>query len=132
MNIKTRLSFQFTIIVAGILLFFSALVYYFSYSTHHTRFADSLTQRAKNTGILLMTIPEVDSVLLRKIHLSTLSSDKEEIAVTDSSLNLIYSYNRQLLTADVFRANSGTGDIIRFSIAKKDGICYKYRINNRR
>ena len=30
MNIKTRLSFQFTLIVVGILLFFSILVYYFS------------------------------------------------------------------------------------------------------
>lgn len=131
MNIKTRLSFQFTIIVAGILLFFSALVYYFSYSSQRTRFADSLTKRAKNTGILLMSIPEVDSVLLRKIHLSTLSYENEEIAVTDSSLNLIYNYNIQLLTNDVFRANSGTSDIIRFSIAKRDGICYKYRINNK-
>ena len=131
MNIKTRLSFQFTIIVAGILLFFSALVYYFSYSTQRTRFADSLTKRAKNTGILLMSIPEVDSGLLRKIHHSTLSWEKEEIVVTDSAFNLIYNYNTQLLIGDVFRINSGTEDITRFSIAKKDGICYKYRINDK-
>ncbi len=130
MKIKTKLSFQFMLIVAGILLFFSALVYYFTYTTQHARFAENLTKRAKNTGILLINIPEVDSVLLKKIQQSTLSYEKEEIAVTDTTFNLIYSINLQYLTDEVFRQNPGNGEINRFSIHEKDGICYKHRFND--
>ncbi len=130
MKIKTKLSFQFMLIVAGILLFFSASVYYFSFITQHNKFADNLTKRAMNTAILLINIPEVDSVLLKKIHQSTLSNEMEEIAVTDSAFNLIYNYNIKYLTENVLKQNSDKGDIISFSIAKMDGICYKHRFEN--
>jgi signal transduction histidine kinase len=131
MNIKTKLAFQFMLIVAVILLFFSALVYYSSYTSQHDRFTENLTQRAKNTGILLINIPEVDSVLLRKIHLMTLSNEEEEIAVTDSTFHLLYNNNMQYLNDKVFRQNTGRNDVSSFKIAEKDGICFKHRLNNR-
>jgi hypothetical protein len=68
MNIKTRLSFQFTLIVTGILLFFSILVYYFSFFSQLNKFRDNLLDGAKNTAILLINVAEVDSSLLKKIH----------------------------------------------------------------
>src|SRR5665811_2001996 len=101
MNIKAKLSYQFTIIVVVILLFFSVLVYYFSYNTQHSRFADNLAKRAKNTAILLINIHEVDSVLLKKIQQSTFSYNEEEIVVVDSELNILYSHNKEYLTKDV-------------------------------
>lgn len=131
MDIKTRLSFQFTLIVAGILLFFSALVYYFSYSSQINKFRENLLSSAKNTAILLINVTEVDSSLLKKIHHSTISWENEEIALTDSAHNMIYSNNIQYLSDKEIRLNSRNENINYFSIAEKDGVCYKHKFKNR-
>jgi signal transduction histidine kinase len=131
MNIKTRLSFQFTLIVAGILLFFSMLVYYFSYTSQVKKFRDDLLDSAKNTAILLINVSEVDSTLLKKIHQSTISWEKEEIALTDSAFNLVYGNNIQYLSDMVMRINSTNRNINFFSIREKDGVCYKHIFNNK-
>jgi signal transduction histidine kinase len=131
MNIKTRLSFQFTLIAAGILMFFSVLVYYFSYSSQLTKFRNELLDGAKNTAILLINVVEVDSSLLKKIHQSTISWEKEEIALTDSAFNLIYGNNIQYLSDKAMRTNTNGGDINFFSMGEKDGVCYKHNYNNR-
>jgi signal transduction histidine kinase len=131
MNIKTRLSFQFTLIVAGILVFFSLLVYYFSYSSQLAKFRENLLDSAKNTAILLINVVEVDSTLLKKIHQSTISWEKEEIALTDSAFNLIYSNNIQYISDKIIRTNSNNGNVSFYSIAEKDGVCYKHQLNNK-
>ncbi len=131
MNIKTRLSFQFTLIVAGILLFFSILVYYFSYSSQLTKFRENLLDVAKNTAILLINVVEVDSSLLKKIHQSTISWEKEEIALTDSAFNLVYGNKIQYLSDQIMRINSKDGIVNFFSIGEKDGVRYKHTFNNR-
>jgi len=131
MNIKTRLSLQFTLIVAGILLFFSLLVYYFSYTSQLIKFRENLLDGAKNTAILLINVVEVDSSLLKKIHQSTISWEKEEIALTDSAFNLVYGNNIQYLSDKVMRTNSNNGNINFFTIGEKDGVCYKHNFNNR-
>lgn len=131
MNIKTRLSFQFTLIVAGILLFFSVLVYYFSYTSQLAKFRENLLDSAKNTAILLINVVEVDSSLLKKIHQSTISWEKEEITLTDSVYNLVYGNNIQYLTDKVMRINSDNDNINFFSIREKDGVCYKHSFKNR-
>jgi signal transduction histidine kinase len=131
MNIKTRLSFQFTLIVAGILVFFSLLVYYFSYSSQLAKFRENLLDSAKNTAILLINVVEVDSTLLKKIHQSTISWEKEEIALTDSAFNLIYSNNIQYLSNKVIRTNSNYGNVSYYSFAEKDGVCYKHELNGK-
>lgn len=130
MKIKAKLAFQFTLLVVGILLFFSAMLYYFSYSSQHNKFADNLTKRAKNTAILLIDLPEVDSVLLKKIQQSTFNWPKEEIFVTDSELNILFRNNTQYLSGEVINQNSDKGDNYRFSINEKDGICYKHVFKN--
>ena len=131
MNIKTRLSLQFTLIVAGILMFFSLLVYYFSYTSQLTKFRENLLDGAKNTAILLINVVEVDSSLLKKIHQSTISWEEEEIALTDSAFNLVYGNNIQYLSEKVMRTNSNNGNINYFTIGEKDGVCYKHNFNNR-
>jgi signal transduction histidine kinase len=131
MDIKTRLSFQFTLIVTGILLFFSVLVYYFSYSSQLNKFRENLFDSAKNTAVLLINVAEVDSSLLKKIHQSTISWKREEIALTDSAFNLIYGNNIQYLSDSLMRINAENGIINFFSIGEKDGVCYRHNFNNR-
>ena len=109
MNIKIRLSIQFTLIVAGILMFFSVLVYYFSYSSQLSKFREDLLDSAKNTAILLINVAEVDSSLLKKIHQSTISWQNEEIALTDSAYNIVYSNNLQYLCVRNYESTFGQG-----------------------
>lgn len=131
MNIKVRLAVQFTLIVAGILLFFSALVYYFSYSSQLAKFRQNLLDSAKNTATLFINVAEVDSSLLKKIHQSTISFEKEELVLTDSVYRFLYSYNDHLL-AEISSLDKVTqGDLNYFSIEDKDGVFYKHEFENK-
>ncbi len=132
MKIKTKLSLQFTFIVVGIILFFSFLIYYFSYTTQRTRFNETLLNTAKNTAILLINVVEVDSTLLKKIQHSTISLENEEIAISDSAGNLIYTNNLYYLTENVIRQNSDYGSTHYFSINEKNGVCYQHHLDNRK
>jgi signal transduction histidine kinase len=132
MNIKTRLSIQFTLIAAGILLFFSLLVYYFSYTSQLKKFRENLLDSARNTAILLINVAEVDSSLLKKIHQSTISRENEEIALTDSISNIIYSNNLNYLTENTLYLYSNDYKTNFFSIGNKDGVCYKHIYNSRK
>jgi len=131
MQIKTRLSFQFTLIVAGLLLFFSVLVYYFSYTSQHAKFRQNLLDSAKNTATLLINVAEVDSTLLKKIQQATISWEKEELVITDSASNLVYSNNIQYLSNINTLINFANGNLNYFSIADKEGVYYKHIYNNR-
>lgn len=131
MNIKTRLSFQFSLIVFGILLFFSTLAYYFSYSSQRSKFRENLLDRAQNTAILLINVEGIDSTLLKKIHQTTSSLAEEEIAVTDSANNLIYNNNPHYLTNRVILEKSFTSSPNFFSIGEKDGVSYNHTIKNK-
>jgi signal transduction histidine kinase len=126
MNIKTRLSLQFTLITTGILLFFSLLVYYFSYTSQLAKFRQNLLDSAKNMTTLLINVVEVDSLLLQKIQQSTISWEKEELTITDSAFNLIYENNVQYLADNKTLMNNASGDLNYFSIAGKDGVYYKH------
>src|SRR4030042_3585284 len=130
MNIKTRLAFQFTLIVAGILIFFSALVYYFSYTSQLAKFRQNLLDSAKNTATLLINVVEVDSSLLKKIQQSTILWEKEELAITDSAFNLVYSNNIQYLSNNATLVNSSNSNLNYFSVADKDGVYYKHIYDN--
>jgi signal transduction histidine kinase len=128
MNIKTRLSFQFTFIVFLILLLFSVLAYYFTYTSQRSKFHEDLLDKAKNTAILLINVAEVDSALLKKIHQSTVSFEKEEIALTDSALQVIYSNKIESLNERLIRQKAHQGDINFFSVGEKDGVCYRHKL----
>jgi signal transduction histidine kinase len=126
MNIKVRLSFQFTLIATGILLFFTVLVYYFSYTSQLSKFRQNLLIRAKNTAILLINVTEVDSSLLQKIQQSTISWDREEMAITDSLFRLIYANNIQYLTDSSLFSRYRNEGLNYFSVKDKDGVFYKH------
>ena len=130
MNIKTRLSIQFTLLVFGILVFFSVLVYYFSYTSQLSKFRDDLLVKAQNTAILLINVAEVDSTLLKKIHQTTQSLEQEEIALTDSLNKIIYSYRIHSLNDYILSHIPADPISYYFSIADKDGVSYKHIENN--
>lgn len=130
MNIKIRLALQFTLIVSCILVFFSLLVWYFSYSSQLIKFRQNLLDSAKNTATLFINVAEVDSSLLQKIQQSTISWEKEELAITDSAFNLLYRYNIQYLSDQETLVNFASGDLDYFSITGKDGIYYKHFYDN--
>ncbi len=124
MNIKARLSLQFTSIVLGILVFFSVLVYYFSFTSQRSKFRDSLLEKAQNTAILSINIQEIDSTLLKKIHQTTRSFEAEEIAITNESNKLLYSNKTNLLTPDKIISHTYNSRVAYFSIGRKDGVSY--------
>jgi signal transduction histidine kinase len=131
MKIKTKLSLQFTVIAAGILLFFSLLVYYFSYTSQVGKFRENLYERARNNAILLINVSEVDSSLLKKIHQSTVSLEKEEIAMTDSAFNPVYTNNVNYLSNKAMRAYANKTGVSFFSISEKDGVFFRHYFRNR-
>ena len=124
MNIKTRLSLQFTSIVFGILVFFSVLVYYFSFSSQRSKFRDNLLEKAQNTAILSINIQEIDSTLLKKIHQTTRSFEAEEIAITNQSNKLLYSNKISFLTPEEIISHTYNSRVAFFSIGHKDGVSY--------
>ena len=131
MNIKTRLSVQFTVVVIGILLFFSALVYYFSFNSQRAKFRENLLERAQNTAILLINVEGVDSTLLKKIHQTTISLVEEEIVLTDSTNKIIYSNNTHFLTDQELLKKSFTSPLNYFAIGEKDGVSYNHSIDKK-
>ena len=129
-NIKTRLSIQFTLLVLGILLVFSCLVYYFSYDSQRSKFRQNLSVRAQNTAILLINVQEVDSTLLKKIYQTTKSLDEEEIMLNDSRDITLYGDKIQDLRNINSSISSHADNPEYFSIGKKDGVLYNHRVNN--
>jgi two-component system sensor histidine kinase ArlS len=130
MNIKTRLSLQFTVVVFGILVFFSVLVYYFSFTSQRSKFRDNLLEKAQNTAILSINTEEIDSTLLKKIHQTTRSFEAEEIAITNESNKLLYSNKINLLSEENLISHTYNSRVAYFSIGDKDGVSYKHQSNN--
>ena len=131
MNIKIRLSFQFTIIVTGILLFFSLLVYYFSYSRHVSRFRENILDSAKNYATLFINVAEVDSMLLKRIQEATITWEREELAITDSVFNILYSNNIEYLTDTGILVKHSYRNSNYFSVSDKEGVFYRHSFRNR-
>ncbi len=131
MKIKTRLALQFTLVVTGILLIFSLLVYFFWFRTQQSRYRDNLLNTAKTTGTLFFNIPAADSAELSKLHSNTLLWRNEEIVITDSAFNIIYSNRASYLSGNMLKLNGGPSEVQYFSINEKDGVRYSKRENNR-
>jgi signal transduction histidine kinase len=66
-NIRTRLTYQFALLVTLILLFFSLGVYFFSKLYLEKRFYKRLEDRAITTTTLLFDLKQTDSTVLRLI-----------------------------------------------------------------
>lgn len=68
MQIRTRLTLQFTLLVSCILLISFVAIYYFSYINIKEDFYDRLRSKAEGTASLLLKVKEIDNELLRIIE----------------------------------------------------------------
>lgn len=136
LNIKVRLALQFMLVVAGILLFFAALVYYFTFTTNREKFRNNLLNRAKYISIIIINRHSVDTALLQNINKSTFSDQNQEIMVTDTNFKVIYSFNAATLeqNENVFHSAvnpQNTDYYSYYTIAGKDGVYYKFHFRKK-
>ncbi|HUX94974.1 MAG TPA: ATP-binding protein [Bacteroidales bacterium] len=131
MNIKIRLSLQFSLIVTAILLFFALLVLYFSFSRQHAKFRQNILDSAKNYATLFINVAEVDSVLLNKIQESSFLWDREELAITDTAYNILYSNNIEYLSDSLTLVRNAYRNSHYFTVLDKEGVFYRHIFENR-
>jgi signal transduction histidine kinase len=92
LNIRSHLTFQFTYLVALILILFSFIIYYFSSGYRESEFFSRLEKKALTTAKLLIEVKEVDYNLMKIIDRNSLNAlDKEVVLIFDSKDHLIYN-----------------------------------------
>ncbi|MCE7064408.1 ATP-binding protein [Dyadobacter sp. CY326] len=92
MKIKDRIAFQFTLLVAAILLLFSIAIYSVSEHYRQEEFYDRLKSRARTTCRLLLKVKGIDKDLLKAIDQNTLSEMLDEkVLIFNADNDLIYS-----------------------------------------
>ncbi len=74
MKIRFRLSLQFSIIVASILVLFSIGIYYFSSAYREKEFLTRLEMKAISNARMLTDVKEIDDAMLKLIDQNTQSS----------------------------------------------------------
>ena len=92
MTIRNRISLQFSLIVASILILFSVLVYITSAQYRQEEFFERLTRKARTTVRFLVEVKEIDRNLLKIIDHNTLSAlINEKVLVFNDRNQLIYA-----------------------------------------
>jgi len=91
MKIRTKLTLQFAILTASIILLFSFAIYYFSSNYRMQQFSSRLNDRARTAVKLLVDVNEVDSNLLDIINKSTIAPPREVIQVWNPEEQKIYT-----------------------------------------
>lgn len=125
MQIRTRLTVQFTLWVSGIItLAFVAIYAQMRLVTHHD-FQERLQKKAITSAVLLLKVEEVDSVLLRTIDLakrdllhqeniSILNEEGEEIYTNNDKIHFVLSteFFRQVTIEGKAALQQGVFDIV--------------------
>lgn len=94
MNIRTRLTLQFTLLVSGILLLTFITIYVFRASYVEEDFYGRLEKKALTTTELFVKVSEVDSALLKKIDRSNYDVFfNENLVIYDFQNKEIYTSN---------------------------------------
>lgn len=92
MTIRNRISGQFTLIVASILVLFSVVIYLTSAHYRQEEFYERLKRKARTTVRLLVEVNEIDHDLLKIIDRNTLTALYEEkVLIFNVRNRLIYS-----------------------------------------
>ncbi|MEZ0485080.1 sensor histidine kinase [Fibrella aquatica] len=92
-NIRTRLTYQFALLVTLVLLFFSLGVYFFSKLYLEKRFFKRLQDRGITTTTLLFDLQQTDSTVLRLIDVA----NKEPLL--NESITIVNEKTKQILFA---------------------------------
>lgn len=97
MQIRSRLTLQFSFLVGSILLIAFVSIYFFYKQRVDDSFRQRLTDKAVTSAILLLKIEEVDSALLKTIDLSKPDIlEGENISIFDETDKEIYTNNDTL------------------------------------
>lgn len=91
MKIRSRLTLQFSLIVASILILFSLTIYFLSSYYRQQEFYSRLKDRAHNTAKLLIEIEEVSMDLLKKIDKNTIALPFERITIYNEQNKQLYN-----------------------------------------
>lgn len=98
MQIRTRLTIQFTLLVSAIVLLSFIIIYFYTYLYIEDRFFQRLKNRAVTTAELLVKVDEVDVLLLKTID----RSDKDVLYRENIT---IYNFNNE----KVYTSNDSLG-----------------------
>lgn len=95
MQIRTKLTYQFTVNVALILVVFSSAIYYFSSNYREQEFYSRLKDKAITTAKLLsQDVKEVDPSILKAIDKNSVNNlPGEKVAIYDFQNTLLYNSN---------------------------------------
>ena len=92
MQIRTRLTVQFSLLVSSILLVTFLAIYYFSYDNVTKDFYDRLRSKAKSTAELLLEVPQVNTEVMKALEGSNRDLIyNENILIFDEKNRLIYT-----------------------------------------
>ncbi|NJM24474.1 MAG: HAMP domain-containing protein [Bacteroidia bacterium] len=107
MNIRTRLTLLFIVIVAIINILASLSIYFFSADYREDSFYNRLSSRANNTAKLLLEVDEVDADLLRRIERNNpMSLSNEKISIFNYRNEILYSSDEDsVIKADIALLN---------------------------
>ncbi len=107
MKIKTKLTINFTLLVAGILAVSSMSVYLFSLRYRQYDFFLRLRHKAINTATLLLNVKDINPSLLKVIDETTISTLRDvKVWVLDESKKILYSNTDSASTAEILPAFS--------------------------
>jgi len=107
MNIRSKLTFRFSVIVAAIILLLSVAIYFFSSDYRESTFYDRLKTRGINTAKLLIDVTEVDTNLLHIIDKNTRSVlVRENVVIYNRKNKIIYcncddNFSEQYITNNI-------------------------------
>ncbi len=92
MSIRTRLTWQFTLIVASILIFLFIAIYLFYADFRRDEYYSRLTKKALTTARLLIDVQEIDHDLLKIIDRNSLNAlHNEKIYIFNRHNKLVYN-----------------------------------------
>lgn len=94
MQIRTKLAYQFSLIVAAILVLFASSIYYLQSNYRIQEFRSRLKDEAFTVAKLLIQVDEVSPEVLKIVNKNSVNVlYKEQVVVYDSLQNVIYYSN---------------------------------------
>lgn len=135
MQIRTKLTVQFTLLVSGILLVAFANIYYFTYVNTNEDFFARLKSKANASAELLLKVNRIDTELLKVMDKANRNLIyNENILIFDEKNRLVYS---NIDVPKIQVTNYWLDQVRRFKEInytegdyKVVGLYYKYRFNN--
>lgn len=127
MKIRSRLTLQFSLIAASILILFSVTIFLLSSYYRQQEFYSRLKDRALNTAKLLIEIEEVSPDLLKKIDKNTIALPLEKISIYNGENKLLYNSSEDSSGADLnLLVRIKSGEEIIFKTEEKEGLGFLY------